>query len=138
MHLSGVLIDVDFRDHRDVAVVALVADAGDASAADALPVRAHVRTRGRARLPLRGLRGGAHASLRRGVTQMPKPIRDRIGLDLRRDLVQETLVRERVLQTLRSAQRPGEEGRSDAMRDDALAANDAGAVLRLADASGDV
>ena len=72
------------------------------------------------------------------MVQVTQPVRDRVGLDVGRHLVDEALVSERVLQTLRCPQRPGEKRRAHAVRQHALAAHDTGAILAAADAAGDV
>ena len=87
----------------------------------ATPVRRPTGLRRRARLPVRRLRRRRHDLDQPRIAQVPQPIRDRIGLHVRRDLVHERLVRERVLQTRRRSQRTGEERRRDRVRQHALA-----------------
>ena len=72
------------------------------------------------------------------VAQVPQPILDRIGADRGRDLVHEALVRERVLQPLRRAQRTGEERRRTRCVSTRSLLHDAAAAALGADAPGDV
>ena len=82
-----------------VAVVAFVHDARHAAPGrDAGPRGSGFRRR--TRLPIRRLGGRADDVFQPRIAEVPQPVRDRVGLDVRGDLVEEALVRERVLQSL--------------------------------------
>ena len=66
---------------------------------------------------------------------MPQPVRTGIGLDVRRDLVHEALVRERVLQPRGERSGPVKNGEWTVVRKHALAADDTRAALRVAHAA---
>src|SRR5260221_9929590 len=69
---------------------------------------------------------------------MPEPIRDRIGLHMRRHFVHEALVREGVLQTSWGTERSRPEGRWHAVRQDTLARHRARTATAAAHTAGDV
>ena len=133
---ARVLVHLDLRDHAAVAVVAFVQDAGDATAGhDSLT---GARARRRASVPARlGGRGRQHLAQPR-VAQMPQPVLHRIGIDTRRDFVQEGFVSERVLQASRRPQRPGEERGFNHVQQYPFAANGAGAAAHTAATPGHV
>ena len=135
---AGLLIDLDFGDHRDVAVVAFVEDARDAAAAGDAGSRGARPAATAARPSSAAFAAACDDLVQPRVAQVAQPVRDRIGLHVRRDFVHEALVRERVLQARRRSQRPGEERRRDRVREHALARDRAGAAARAADAAGHV
>ena len=77
-------------------------------------------------------------SFSRGSLRWRSRYCDRIGLHLRRDLVEEALLREGVLQPRGRTQRSGQKRRRHGMRQHALARDGAGAIVLAADAPGDV
>ena len=98
----------------------------------AMPVLASARFRRGTRVPIRRLRRRHHHVAQARIAQMAHAIFHRIGFDVRRQFVHEALVRERVLQARRRAQRAGPERRDDVVHEHAFALDRSGAFARAA------
>src|SRR5579864_2021046 len=118
---SGGPVDVDVGHHRHVTVVALVGDARDAPPAGGTGGARGPDRAPRPLLPICRFRGSTYDLFQPRIRQVAQPIFDRVSLDLGRDLVDEALMREGVLEPGRRSQRPGVEGRLDRVRQDTLA-----------------
>ena len=115
--LAGALVHLDLAHRPGVAVLALVLHRGEAAAGGDVALRRRLRRV--AQLPAGGLRRDLDHVAQPLVADVAEPERDGIGPRRRRELVDEALVGERVLDPRRRAERAGEERRVDRLRDHA-------------------
>src|SRR5438876_327283 len=131
------LIDVDFGHHPRISVLAFVPHAGDPTAADDAGSPNAGSGRG-TRVPVGGLRRRFHDIDDPGIAQVTQPIGHGVGFHPGRDFVHERLVSEGVLEPLWRSQRSRPEEPFEAMREDALALDGAGAPARVTDAADNI